>query len=655
MRDRSQTTIRTTAFLLVVVAFALVGCSAVRQPSAVPASFIGVPVTEGADQTSDALRAAAHIPQDRFADARSVKDIPPAELIVTPIEELEVGDQDEFYINFDLDKDFRRIPATVKHLSPNAVWWVGDNTNISDENLRAAAENFENSALKIGRLIYGHEPAPGIDGYDPVHFLLVDMPQWGEFYGYFSTINQYPRAIQRFSNQKELLVINTAGQSLTSTAFASELAHEFGHLIMWSVDPNEDLWMNEGSSELASFFTASPAPGSVLDGGNEQVFANYPFIQLNARPDTSLPEFDRNVIFAHYAAEKLFMIYLLDRFGPQFIQDLFANPNAGIRALDQQLAKLDSPLTFNEVFADWLLANLMNQADHPQGHFGYSEVQTLLPSIITLSDFTGERLPGYMPPYSAFYYELHADEQVNVDFKGATMARLTPADPYEGHYAWYSNRGDESSFTLTREFDLRDARSATLNYRVWYELEQGYDYGYVLASGDGGETWDVLPTRHGMVENLSDDAYGIGYTGESGGWRKESLDLSKYAGQEVLVRFVTNSDLATNRSGMMFDNIEIPQIDFFDGAEDDAGQWDAQGFVRSANQVPVEWVVWIIKVNTDPEKADEVIRLPLDELQSADFDITGFGETFDFAAMVISPMAPTTTQSIDYEFALSGE
>jgi hypothetical protein len=297
----------------------------------------------------------------------------------------------------------------------------------------------------------------------------------------------------------------------------------------------------------------------------------------------------------------------------------------------------------------------MNQPDHPQGRFGYKEVQTLLPSIISLDTFTGEKSPGFMAPYSTFYYELHAKDSVNVKFSGATMARLTPKDPLEGDYAWYSNRGDETSFTLTRGFDLSGVKSATLNYSVWYELEKDYDYGYVLISSDDGQTWKVLKTKYGTSDNLSPDAYGVGYTGESTDWLTESIDLSAYAGKKILLRFAVETDLATNRDGMMLDNIEIPEISFFDGAEDDKGGWDAQGFVRSSNVVPAHWIVWLVKVNTDPSLPDEVTRIALGDLQSADFDIEGFGRTFDFAALVISPTASTTTMSLDYEFALTGK
>jgi hypothetical protein len=630
----------------------LAACSGGGQ---LPESFINAPVSENAIATGQALNSAQHVPQDRYADAVAVGGLTADQLQVKPASPPKVGDQLDFFVNYDLDKDFRPVHATLRHLSDHAAWWVAEGADVTDEDLRAAAENFETTPYKIDTLVYGPEPKPGIDGYDPVHFLLVNIPEWGEFYGYFSTVNMYPRIMQQYSNEKEMMVINTGGNPLPSIEFAGELGHEFGHLIEWSSDPNEDLWLNEALSELSAFMTVSPPPGTLMDEGNQQVFSRYPFVQLNTRPETSLPEDDRNLVFAHYGAEKLFTVYLLDRFGPRFIRDVVANKEAGVRSIEQELQKLDPPLTFDEVFADWILANLMNQPDHPQGRFGYKEVQTLLPSIITLDSFTGETLPGYMPPYSTFYYELHANDALKVKFSGATQARLTPSDPYAGKSVWYSNRGDETSFTMTHAFDLTGVDSATLKYAVWYELEENFDYGYALVSDDGGETWDVLETNHGTSENLSDDALGTGYTGESKEWLQESIDLSAFAGKEILLRFVVNTDLATNRDGMMLDNIEIPEIDYLDGAEDDQGGWEAQGFVRSSNVVPAEWIVWLVKVNSDPALKDEVTRIDLDELQTARFDIEGFGQDFDFAALVISPTAPTTTMSLDYELTFAGK
>ncbi|MCQ3976886.1 MAG: hypothetical protein DPW09_25950, partial [Anaerolineae bacterium] len=110
---------------------------------------------------------------------------------------------------------------------------------------------------------------------------------------------------------------------------------------------------------------------------------------------------------------------------------------------------------------------------------------------------------------------------------------------YSGQYQWYSLRGDDSNTRLTRAFDLRPVTSATLNYSTWYDIETDWDYGYVEISTDGGETWTILTTPHSATTNPSGNAYGPGYTGVSGdgpAWIEESLDISAYAGQEVLFR-----------------------------------------------------------------------------------------------------------------------
>jgi hypothetical protein len=105
------------------------------------------------------------------------------------------------------------------------------------------------------------------------------------------------------------------------------------------------------------------------------------------------------------------------------------------------------------------------------------------------------------------------------------------------------------------------------------------------------------------------------------------------------------SDLSANRDGLQLDDIEIPEIGFFDGAEDDTGGWDAKGFIRSSNFVPVEWIIWLIKL-TQPTQVE---KIELDSNQSTEFEIEGFGEEFPFAALVISPTATTTTLDLSYE------
>jgi hypothetical protein len=105
------------------------------------------------------------------------------------------------------------------------------------------------------------------------------------------------------------------------------------------------------------------------------------------------------------------------------------------------------------------------------------------------------------------------------------------------------------------------------------------------------------------------------------------------------------TDLTTTRDGFQVDEITIPELGYYDGAEDDSGGWEARGFVRSSNFVPADWIVWLITAGNPPQ----VQRLELGPDQTAEFDIPGLGTDYARAAVIVSPTAPTTTLELDYE------
>jgi hypothetical protein len=615
----------------------------------IPVGLIRIPVPESAGQTAQDLLTAERPPHDYYRAAVQLLNVPLADLTPIPAGEMAVNDRANFYYNSNLAGEFRIVPARLRLLSDNAAWWTGVDSTVSDAEILGGAENFEATVFPTNRLVFGRESSPGIDGDPHIHFLILQEESWGGFFGYFSRDNQFPTAIEPFSNQREMLVLNANAFPLDSESFVGKLAHEYQHLIQWNQDPNEELWLNEALSELAYFLTGAPVIGSALGPTNAELFAQYPDSQLTARPERRFGSEDLSV-FVHYGAERAFLVYLLEQFGPEFIQGLAQNPAPGVISIQEELDKLERAPAFDDVYADWLLANLLIQPDLADGQWGYREFTPIRPLREIISSFGGEPVAGQLEPYAARYFEIQSEETVNVSFTGSTLARLTPVDPAGGAYAWYSNRGDSSAFTLTRAFDLSGLETATLNYKVWYELEELYDFAYVEVSTDGGNSWTILETAHGTAEDPHNRNYGFGYTGALIDWESESLDLSAYAGGEILIRFEVITDFSTNRDGFQLDDIEIPELGFFDGAEDDlaqhdSGGWEAVGFVRSTNVVPVNWIVWLIEL-TLPTR---VTRIEVDDLAQAEILIEGFGSDFPFAAVVISPAAPVTTMHIDYE------
>ncbi|MQA78682.1 MAG: M6 family metalloprotease domain-containing protein [Streptosporangiales bacterium] len=141
--------------------------------------------------------------------------------------------------------------------------------------------------------------------------------------------------------------------------------------------------------------------------------------------------------------------------------------------------------------------------------------------------------------------------------------------PASGEYEWWSGEGDELNNTLARSVDLTGATGATLSAKAWYDTEEGYDFGYVEASTDGGASWEKVGDP---IDGSSDEK-----------WTDLSYDLSAYAGKEVEVRFRYASDANTHGAGIFLDDFAVKAGDetvFSDDVESGTNGWTARGFTR---------------------------------------------------------------------------
>jgi len=216
----------------------------------------------------------------------------------------------------------------------------------------------------------------------------------------------------------------------------------------------------------------------------------------------------------------------------------------------------------------------------------------------------------------------------------------------------WSNRADESDTRLTRAFDLTGVSRATLRFWTWYHIEEGWDYAYVTVSTDGGARWTPLTGPRMTTEDPHDNAYGPGYTGESGGWVEETIDLSPYAGQEILLRFEHITDDAMTQPGLVVDDIRIPEIGYNEDFERDDGGWLSEGWLRMDNRLPQDFLVQVVQ----PGAANgPVTRLlgPGDASQG-EWTITVGGRAGD-AAILVAGLTPVTTEPARYDLALAPE
>lgn len=142
------------------------------------------------------------------------------------------------------------------------------------------------------------------------------------------------------------------------------------------------------------------------------------------------------------------------------------------------------------------------------------------------------------------------------------------ADPFDGSTFYFSGSENNLRSQMTKSFTITG--SAILAAKVNYGIEEGYDYANVIASTDGGTTWQTVPTN---LSNSTVEDNGI--EGFSNGWINLTADLSAYAG-DVMLGFKYTSDGGVNYDGFMIDDIQVSGYPP-DGAENDAG-WTMTGF-----------------------------------------------------------------------------
>ncbi|HXV98232.1 MAG TPA: hypothetical protein VEC93_07405, partial [Anaerolineae bacterium] len=439
----------------------------------------------------------------------------------------QLGDSDTFWVidNSQTPPLQFQVTASVRYVTDHSYWWVENGFDVAEADLQRSAEQFENHTYPTNRAFFGSEWSPGVDSDVRVHIFMGNVPGVA---GFFSASNSYSKLAEPYSNEREMFFINLPSVPPGNTYFDSVLAHEFQHMIHWHQDRNEDTWVNEGMSELASFINGY-GPSNFAN-----VFSSVPDTQLTSWADTP------NESVANYGGSFRLMAYFLQRYGEEMTQAAVANPNNGLAGFNAVLAEHGYAERFNDVFADFLVANYINDPAVGDGLWGYADFS---PNPVTISEhysvYPAEDQTT-VHQYGGDYFELSGSGDVIIDFNGSTQVKVVDNNAHSGQFQWYSMRGDDSNSHLTRAFDLRQVNSATLNYWTWYDIETDWDYGYVEISTDNGKTWTILQTPHSATTNPSGNAYGPGYTGLSGGgptWLEESLDISAYAGQEVLIRF----------------------------------------------------------------------------------------------------------------------
>ncbi|RLF60410.1 MAG: hypothetical protein DRN16_04775, partial [Thermoplasmata archaeon] len=168
------------------------------------------------------------------------------------------------------------------------------------------------------------------------------------------------------------------------------------------------------------------------------------------------------------------------------------------------------------------------------------------------------RLPVGGPPSPGW-------DELMPDSPAAWCGDLSMSNAPNGGSRYGCNWND--TLTMLQSINLSNATGpVTLEFNIWYYLENNHDYLYVEVSNDS-INWTTLKS----------------YTGSCCGWYNgETVDLSSYIGNKtvwVRFRFVSDDSYSNIYNGVFIDNVSIynsTKTFFLQETFDDLDRWDAQ-------------------------------------------------------------------------------
>ncbi len=490
---------------------------------------------------------------------------------------------------------------------------------------------------------FGSERTPGIDGDPRLHIVHAsplalcggteETADQCTLAGLVNSRDLLPAQIDPLSNEREMFVMNA--RRFGTDYYLGVLAHEFRHMIEDNHDKSDADWEVEGSATLAAQLAGMPSGG--IERGN--MFLEQPDQQLNSWPDEG--------VGSYYGQGYLINRYIYDQLGEDLYHEFATSPLPGFKALDAVAEGNGLEGDSLSIWLDYLAALAIH--DNPRAPAQYRFENS---GLNTAAMTAVSRLPAsfeeQVSQYAADYYELPQGLS-SISFAGTSDVSLLGVDPVSGDNYWFAQRANYSNPRLTYVLDLSEQEQVTLNYDVYSDIEHGYDFAYVSVSLDDGRTWIPLVGDHMQGLDPLDNPAGSAladrfYTGRNRQWQNETIDLSPFAGEQILLRFEYVTDPIRTYGGLALDNIAVPELGFFDGAEGESERAVAEGFTRVAPRLPQTWHLQHITYNED---GPHVQYLPVEP--SGELQLTFESKTQAPSILIVAATAPMTLEKASYK------
>jgi len=544
-------------------------------------------------------------------------------VITSDTTEYRVGRTDTFWLMDLADLKTYQSEFELAFVTPHAYWYVENGLDIRLSDVERSASVFEDDIYPVVTGVFGSEWTPGIDN-DP-HLYILNASLSGVA-GYYSSVDEYPVSVRSKSNQREMIYVNAESVPPGGRAYDEVLAHELQHAIHWNADASEDTWVNEGLAELSSSIALN-STYSIRE------FLKTSPVSLINWPSSSVGG------IANYGAASLFMHFLYEHYGGHVgLKALISQPEDSIAGVNAYLEEMGYESRFEDVFREWAAANYLGG----EGILGYETMDVDSTSSNKIRGFN--KVHSEVPQYAVEYTELlPQSESFTLSFEGPPTAPLLPVDVGAAG-CWWSNSGDSIDSTLTHQLHLPDGSIPTLNYEIWFEIEEDWDYLYLEVSEDDGRTWQILKTPLTSLENPFGNSFGPGYTGKSQDWVKEDVNLSAYAGRDIKIRFQYVTDDAVNAIGGCIRNLSIMEA----GVETGDRDWETDGFIFTNNLVLQQFQVQLI-INGGNPRVQQIFLEP-DNSAEITLDAPALGEQFIVA---VGALAEKTRKPANYTLTVS--
>ena len=313
------------------------------------------------------------------------------------------------------------IQAELTHVSNHTYFYTYtvdpvNHPRATTQTLKAIGDSFDRIYAQAIDF-WGISDPPHIEGDRRIVVLITSGVKGPSYY---TSRNSMPQESNRSGHETGFVKIGGVYEGrVYMDSFMAVLAHEFFHLLHHKLDSSDAGWVKEGLAIFQDIlFTTSTlamrAPAAYLENPKDQ---------LNHFPSETFGT------GADYGGGTLFVAYLYERFGRDFLRQFARHPHHGLDAVDTLLATHGAGINADDVFTDWVIANYLLDSRRENGRFGYPQLappgmrsaqprHTVRTFPASLDEFTSR--------YSADYFEL---SRAALDRSLPLLFRFNPAEP----------------------------------------------------------------------------------------------------------------------------------------------------------------------------------------------------------------------------------